>query len=89
MVTTVLVTVVLFGLLFAGMAIGVLLGNKPVRGSCGGLGAAGMEGECDVCGGDRHRCREEKGGRSPPQHAQRPTGALRGPGASESDHGNH
>ncbi|MEX0730068.1 MAG: (Na+)-NQR maturation NqrM [Aquisalimonadaceae bacterium] len=61
MLTTILAAIVLFGLLFAGMAIGVILSNKPVKGSCGGLGAVGLGGECGVCGGDRSRCREENG----------------------------
>lgn len=49
---TVLVTVVLVLLLFGAMSVGVLLGRAPVRGSCGGMGAAGVEGEC-VAGCDR------------------------------------
>lgn len=69
MLTTILLTVVLFGILFAGMAIGVILSNKPVKGSCGGLGAVGLAGECEICGGDRARCREQEadipGGQSP------------------------
>ncbi|MGY6518358.1 MAG: (Na+)-NQR maturation NqrM [Lysobacteraceae bacterium] len=43
---TVLVTVVLVVLLFAAMSVGILLGRAPVRGSCGGMGAAGVEGDC-------------------------------------------
>ncbi len=50
MLTTVLAAIVLFLLLFLGMAIGVVLSNKPVKGSCGGLGAAGVKGDCGLCG---------------------------------------
>lgn len=46
MLTTVL-AILFFSLLFAGMAIGVILANKPVKGSCGGLGASG---DCGLCG---------------------------------------
>ncbi|MFN3841686.1 MAG: (Na+)-NQR maturation NqrM [Rehaibacterium terrae] len=53
---TILVTVVLVGLLFAGMAIGVMFGREPVKGSCGGLGALGVQGECGICGGKPERC---------------------------------
>ncbi|MCC5809389.1 MAG: (Na+)-NQR maturation NqrM [Ectothiorhodospiraceae bacterium] len=65
MFTTLLVAIVLFFLLFAGMAIGVILSNKPIKGSCGGLGAAGFSGDCEICGGDRDRCREENEGAQP------------------------
>lgn len=56
MLLTILVTVVLVGLLFAGMAIGVIFGRPPLKGSCGGLGALGVQGECEICGGEPARC---------------------------------
>jgi len=31
--------ILMFGLLIAAMAIGVLMGGKPISGSCGGVGA--------------------------------------------------
>lgn len=43
----------------AGMAVGVIFGRKPIKGSCGGMSALGMETECDVCGGDKTRCEKE------------------------------
>lgn len=43
----------------AGMAVGVIFGRKPLKGSCGGMAALGMETECDVCGGDQSRCDKE------------------------------
>lgn len=41
------------------MAVGVLMGGKPISGSCGGMAALGMETECDVCGGDKTKCDKE------------------------------
>ncbi|WP_396586280.1 (Na+)-NQR maturation NqrM [Bermanella sp. R86510] len=41
------------------MSIGVLLQNKPITGSCGGMSAIGMETACDVCGGDKSKCDTE------------------------------
>lgn len=41
------------------MAVGVLLGRKPISGSCGGMSAIGMESACDVCGGDKTICDTE------------------------------
>lgn len=50
MFLTMLVAIVVVGALFAAMSVGVLMGRKPVQGSCGGLGAVGIDGECGVCG---------------------------------------
>lgn len=41
------------------MAVGVILGRKPIAGSCGGMSAIGMESACDVCGGDKTICDTE------------------------------
>ncbi len=43
----------------AGMAVGVILGRKPLSGSCGGMAAVGLDGACDICGGDPKKCEEE------------------------------
>lgn len=45
------------------MSVGVLMGRKPIAGSCGGLNALGMKSACEVCGGDQKRCDDEKGRR--------------------------
>ena len=56
----VILSIVIFGLLIAGMAVGVLLGSKPISGSCGGVGAALGEKDysCDICGGDIKKCED-------------------------------
>jgi len=46
-------------LFIVAMAVGVLLGRKPISGSCGGMAAIGMESACDVCGGDKNKCEKE------------------------------
>lgn len=40
------------------MAVGVILGRKPITGSCGGVGAAlgEVDYECELCGGDEAKC---------------------------------
>ena len=44
---TVLVSLLLFGLAFFGLALGVLMGRAPIAGSCGGLNRIpGIEREC-------------------------------------------
>lgn len=56
---TLIIVFVFMLLVVAAMAIGILLGRKPISGSCGGMSAIGMDGACDVCGGDRNKCKEE------------------------------
>ena len=43
----------------AAMAIGVILGRKPISGSCGGMSALGMDVACDICKGDKTKCDTE------------------------------
>jgi len=67
--TTFILTLLVIGAVVAAMAIGVLTGRSPIKGSCGGMGALGMDTACDICGGDPKRCEEETrdgsgGGRS-------------------------
>ena len=45
--------VILLLVIFA-MGIGVMAGRKPIKGSCGGIGA----GSCELCSGD---CEERNG----------------------------
>jgi len=45
-------------LVVLGMAIGVLMGRKPIAGSCGGIANLGIEKECSICGGNRDKCEE-------------------------------
>ncbi len=54
----IIVFVVMVVLLVA-MSIGVILGRKPISGSCGGMSALGMEVACDICGGDKDKCDKE------------------------------
>lgn len=56
---TFLLVLVIFGILLAGMSIGVIMGRKPISGTCGGIGALGISGACEICGGDRNKCDEE------------------------------
>lgn len=57
--TLFLISAAVIGLVVAGMAIGVIMGRQPIKGSCGGMGALGMDTACDICGGDPRRCDEE------------------------------
>ena len=43
------------------MSVGVLMGRKPISGSCGGVGSALGDDDyvCDICGGDESKCEEQ------------------------------
>lgn len=48
LLTYFLISLVVLGLCLAGMAIGVIFGNKALKGSCGGLGQV-MGDKCQFC----------------------------------------
>lgn len=46
---TILASIVIVLLAIAGLAVGVLLGRRPIAGSCGGLAQCGLKLECTSC----------------------------------------
>ncbi len=54
--TTVLMTLLMVLLAIGAMSVGLLLGRRPLRGSCGGLG-----GRCACGARDASECREAAG----------------------------
>jgi hypothetical protein len=58
MLSTVIATVIVMGLLIAGMAIGIIMGKSPIKGTCGGLSAMALDenGSCHFCGGKPQDC---------------------------------
>ncbi len=40
----------------AGMAVGVMKGRAPISGTCGGLNNIGVDGACEICGGNPAKC---------------------------------
>jgi hypothetical protein len=61
------ITLVVLLSIIAIMSVGVMMGRKPIAGSCGGVGAAlGEENYvCDICGGDPNKCDENTATKSP------------------------
>ena len=53
---TFVLALLVFVAIVAAMAVGVIFGRAPIKGSCGGLGAAGIDQECEICGGDPQGC---------------------------------
>lgn len=62
MQTLIITFLVMLGFI-AIMAVGVLFGRAPIKGSCGGVGQAlGEKGYvCELCGNDPNKCEEETG----------------------------
>ena len=52
----ILLTFVVLLMIVGAMSVGVLMGRKPISGSCGGLANAGVGGPCEICGGDMSKC---------------------------------
>ncbi|WP_269618354.1 (Na+)-NQR maturation NqrM [Zhongshania sp. BJYM1] len=58
---TIFAAIIVMLLIVGAMSIGVLMGRKPIAGSCGGVGAALNDPDyiCDLCGNDPNKCVEE------------------------------
>ena len=41
---------IVIGLAFFGLAIGLILKNQPIKGSCGGMANLDEGSECQICG---------------------------------------
>ena len=41
---------IIIGLAFLGLAIGLILKNQPIKGSCGGMANLDEGSECQICG---------------------------------------
>lgn len=54
-----LISFAVFAMIIAAMAVGVMAGRAPIKGSCGGIGALGIDQSCEICGGDTQRCEAE------------------------------
>jgi hypothetical protein len=54
--TTLLITILIMAMIVGGMAIGVIFGREPIKGSCGGLNNVGVEEDCEICGGNPAKC---------------------------------
>ena len=55
---TFFVALIFFAIVMSAMAVGVIFSNKPIKGSCGGLSNIGLDGDCEICGGNLDKCEE-------------------------------
>lgn len=53
--TTIALSLLVFLLVFAALAIGLMAGRGPIKGSCGGIAAMTRE-DCPICGGNPQKC---------------------------------
>lgn len=53
------VTISVFIIAFFGMAIGVVVADKRIKGSCGGIGAIMGKSACDSCS-SKEKCKSNK-----------------------------
>ncbi len=47
---TLFVTFIIMGLSFVGLALGLILRNEPIKGSCGGMANLEEDSPCQICG---------------------------------------
>lgn len=50
---TVFLSIIILGIAIFGLSIGVIFNDKPIQGSCGGIGA---DESCTICEGDTEKC---------------------------------
>jgi uncharacterized protein len=54
---TILLSIVIALLVFAGMSLGIMFGRQPIKGgACGGVN--GGSASCEICGGNPAKCVE-------------------------------
>ena len=53
---TFVLALLVFMAIVAAITVGVIFGRAPIKASCGGLGAVGIDQHCEICGGDPQRC---------------------------------
>jgi uncharacterized protein len=75
---TFLIALFAFLLVMTIMAVGVIMGRKPITGSCGGVGAAlgEVDYECELCGGDEAKCESIKAENTNAQAANQAKGRF-------------
>ncbi len=56
---TIIATFVVLLLVVAAMAVGVMFGRQPIKGSCGGLNNGNAGTSCSLCGGNPQKCEEQ------------------------------
>lgn len=47
------ISIFVLGVAILGLSVGVIFNDKPIQGSCGGIGA---DETCTICGGDTEKC---------------------------------
>ncbi len=54
--STLIITFFAMAIFISIMAVGVIFGREPLKGSCGGLNKVGIDGKCEICGKEPDSC---------------------------------
>ena len=60
-----------FALFFILLSLGLLIKQKPLKGSCGGVATLMGNDNCEICGGDPNRCESNTDGQANTDLAKR------------------
>lgn len=55
-----LISFLVVAIVVAGMAVGVVMGRQPIKGSCGGMNNSDGQATCELCGGNPVKCEQGK-----------------------------
>lgn len=56
--TTIFASFIVLAFIVGAMAIGVIMGRAPIKGTCGGLNNGDADAGCSLCGGNPSKCEE-------------------------------
>lgn len=55
-----IITFMVFAVFFIAMSLGLLIKQRPLQGSCGGVAKLMGNDECEICGGDPNQCESQQ-----------------------------
>jgi hypothetical protein len=58
------ITLFVLMLVFVLMGVGLIVRNRPIKGTCASLSDVGLKESCEICGGDQTKCENKDKPRS-------------------------
>ncbi len=59
------ITLFVLMLVFVLMGVGLIVRNRPIKGTCASLSDVGLKESCEICGGDQNKCENQDKQRAP------------------------